>query len=154
MGIYGVKSNNCECRGNWCTLDSDHRVYMNKPCSKHRLEIGNSIYYELHHLLMHITKYDTNNTKIIKYKPKYLVKILDIQKLDIPKYNRNTCIKFEFKHDINIDIANFNESKNIIYSQFNDEPMWKKIDNNTIHLIVLYQGCHHTVETSWEAADY
>ena len=51
-------------------------------------------------------------------------------------------------------MSNFNESKNIINSQFNDEPMWKNIDDNTIHLIILYQGCDHTIESNWKAFDY
>jgi len=144
MGIYGVKSNNCECRGSWSTLDSDHRVYMSYPCSEHELKSGNKIYYELSHLLYHITKTST------LYQPKYLVKILDIKTND----KRQKCIKVELIHNRTIDVSNFNESKNIIYSQFDDEPMWTKIDDNTIHIILLYQGCHHTVEKEWKPFDY
>lgn len=150
MGIYGVKSTNCECRGNWATLDSDYRVYMSKPCSNHELKIGNSIYYELIHLLKHITKYFTANTNIIWYEPKYLVKILDVKTIN----KCQKCIKVELIHNGTINVSNFNQSKNIIYSQFNDEPMWKEIDDNTIHFIILYQGCHHNVEKKWEPFDY
>lgn len=149
MGIYGVKSTSCECRGSWATLDSDHRVYMKTPCSEHELTQGNQIYYKIHHLFEHITKNRTINTNIIKYEPKYLVKILDVKKID-----RKKCIKIELIHNGSIDVSNFNESKNIINSQFNDEPMWQKIDDNTIHLIILYQGCHHTIESDWKPEDY
>lgn len=151
MGIYGVKSTNCKCRGSWSTLDSDHRIYMTKPCSNHDLQIGNSIYYELIYLFNHITKYPTTNTNIIKYEQKYLVKILDIA--NISKEGKK-CIKIELVHNGTIDVSNFNQSKNIIYSQFNDEPMWTKIDDNTIHFIIVYQGCHHTVAEQWEREDY
>ena len=58
------------------------------------------------------------NTNIIKYEPKYLVKILDVKKID-----RKKCIKIELIHNGTIDVSNFNESKNIINSQFNEEPM-------------------------------
>lgn len=150
MGIYTLKSCTCECKGVICTLTSDHRVYMDKPCLNHKLDIGNSIYYELNHLFKHITNYTTTNTNIIFYKPKYLVKVLDIKVLDKNK----KLVKVELIHNGSIDISNFNEHKNIIYSQWNDEPMWKKIDENTINFIFLYQGCHHTVEIDWVPFDY
>ena len=73
---------------------------------------------KIHHLFEHITKNRTINTNIIKYEPKYLVKILDVKKID-----RKKCIKIELIHNGTIDVSNFNESKNIINSQFNEEPM-------------------------------
>jgi hypothetical protein len=118
---------------------------MSHPCSEHELKIGNSIYYNLIHLLNHITKYSTTNTDIICYESVYLVKILDISNITSTK-----CIKLELTHSEIVNVANFNEKKQIYFSQFNDEPMWKKIDDNTIHFIILYQGCHHTVEKQWE----
>ena len=144
MGIFKVKSSNCECTGSWATLDSDHRIYMSRPCSKHELKSGNKIYYELSHLLYHITKTST------LYQPKYLVKILDVKDFDKNK----KCIKIELTHNSEINVVNFDKNKNIIYSQFNDEPMWTKIDDYTTHFIVLYQGCHHTIEKQWEREDY
>jgi hypothetical protein len=32
----------------------------------------------------------------------------------------------------------------------NDEPLWTQIDENTIHFILIYQYCHHTVKNKWE----
>ena len=29
MGIYGVKSTTCNCKGSWSTLTNDKRIYMN-----------------------------------------------------------------------------------------------------------------------------
>ena len=48
MGIYGVKSNKCNCKGSWSTLSNDYRTYMDNPCKEHSLIVGNTIYYELH----------------------------------------------------------------------------------------------------------
>ena len=144
MGIYEVNSTTCKCKGQWATLTSDMRIYMAYPCTEHTLNKGNQIYYELDHLLKHITNYTTTNTNIIKYNKKYLVKIVDIKRKDT-----NKIIKIELNHNGEIDVANFNETKNIIYSEFNDEPMWLKIDENTIQFILVYQGCHHTIETEW-----
>ncbi len=148
MGIYTLKSTNCECKGTIYTLTADHRVYMEKPCLSHDLKIGNSIYYELNHLFKHFTKSLTLN--IICYEPKYLVKVLDVKVLERGK----KLVKVELIHNGTINVSNFNEHKNIIYSQMNDEPMWKKIDENTIDFIFLYQGCHHNVERDWEPFDY
>jgi hypothetical protein len=36
----------------------------------------------------------------------------------------------------------------------NDEPMWKRIDNNTIQFVLTYQSPHHTVEHEWVPVDY
>ena len=98
---------------------------------------------------MYITKHSTNNTNIIKYEPKYLVKILDIK-----KYDNKTCIKIELNHNGSIDVNNFDENKNIIYSKFEDERMWLKKCENSMNMIILYNGGHHKVEESWEWLDY
>lgn len=153
MGIYTVKSCTCDCKGTICTLTADHRVYMDKPCVNHKLEMGNSIYYELNHLFKYLTKYsDTftlcHFTNTTCYEPKYLIKVLDIKVLDKNK----KLVKAELIHNGTIDVSNFN--KNIIYSEWNDETSWKKIDENTIHFIFLYQDCHHTVEKEWKPFDY
>ena len=50
MGIYGIKSTSCKCRGSWATLDSEHRVYIKTPCSEHELTQGNQIYYTPLHI--------------------------------------------------------------------------------------------------------
>jgi hypothetical protein len=46
------------------------------------------------------------------------------------------------------------ESKQMYFSQMNNEPMWKRIDNDTIQLVLLYQSPHHTVESGWDPEDY
>lgn len=148
MGIYTLKSSNCECKGTICTLTADHRIYMSYPCVKHEIKTDNIIYYELSHLFNHITKHSPTN--IISYEPKYLVKVLDVKVLA----RGIKLVKVELVHNGSIHVSNFNETKNIIYSQWDDEPMWKKIDENTIHIVLLYQGCHHNVENSWEPLDF
>lgn len=146
MGIFGVKSKTCNCKGSWTTLTNDHRIYMERPCKLHMLEEGNTIYYELRHLLNHII----NDFKGIKIKEKYPVKILKIEKLT----NDKKIIKIEVIHNGDLNTNNFNNNKQMFYSQMNDEPMWKKIDDNTINMIILYQSPHHTVEENWEPSDY
>jgi hypothetical protein len=146
MGIYGVKSNKCNCKGSWSTLTNDCRTYMEKPCSEHSLIVGNTIYYELKHLLNYIT---TNFEDII-IKEKYAVKILQIEKLTKNK----TIIKIEVNHNGNLNVNNFDNSKQTFYSQMNDEPMWINIDDTIMHMIILYQSPHHTIEDIWEAFDY
>lgn len=146
MGIYGVKSNTCNCQGSWSTLDSnDHRIYMERPCKEHKIIVGNTIYYQLKYLLNHII----NNFKDIKIKEKYAVKILEIEKV-----TDKTIIKIEVNHNGEFNVNNFNDNKQIFYSQMNDEPMWKKIDDNILHMIILYQAPHHSVEEQWEPSDY
>ncbi len=147
MGIYRVKSKTCNCKGSWSTLDPrDRRVYLDEPCKKHKLSEGNTIYYELKHLLVSLIN-DINEMRI---KEKYEVKILKVQKLD----NNKTIIKIEVNHEGDLNIDKFNNNKQIYYSQMNDEPMWKQIDNNIIHMIILYRSPHHTVEETWEKLDY
>ncbi len=147
MGIYGIKSDKCDCRGFWSTLDSDCSVHISKPCVKHRLEVGNVIYYELIHILRHITKHSSSNV----YKYKYPVKILEI--LDLHDI-RKKVIKLELTHDNMIDVNQFDNNKQIYYSQLNDQPMWNKIDEHTIQFIILYNPKHYTIEGTWEPADY
>ena len=97
------------------------------------------------HLLNHITTNFEDNIK-----EKYAVKILQTEKLTTNK----TIIKIELNHKGELDNGNCNNTKQMFYSQMNDEPMWKKIDNNILHMIILYQSPHHTVEEMWEAFDY
>lgn len=147
MGIYGVKSRTCNCRGSWSTLDpKDYRVYMTKPCEKHMLTEGNTIYYELKHLFKSII----NNFDGIIIREKYPCKILRVEKID----NRKTIVKLEVIHNGDLNINNFDNNKKIFYSQMNDEAMWREIDENTIHIIITYQSPHHTVEENWEREDY
>jgi hypothetical protein len=90
MGIYGVKSNTCNCKGSWCTLTSDHSIYMEKPCPNHQLKEGNIIYYKLIHLLDHIIKIKKN----IKLREVYSLKILQVAELGRDKtlIKINKCI--------------------------------------------------------------
>jgi hypothetical protein len=146
MGIYKVKSNICDCMGQWCTLTADHSIYITKYCSRHELVVDNIIYYELIHVLKHIT----NNLSSNIYKIKYPIKILHIDCINI----RNKLIKLELKHDNTINVNQFDTNKQIYYSQLNDEPLWSKIDDNTIHFNILYNSRHHTIEGLWEPYDY
>jgi hypothetical protein len=157
MGIYGVKSKTCNCRGYWSTWDkNDYRIYMRNPCEKHSLKVGNTIYYKLNYLLKHISNKDVTSLPLVKaelplVKETYLVKILHVEQLT----NFKMLIKIEVKHNGELNVDNFNNNKQIFYSQINDEPMWKKIDDNIIHMITLYQEPHHTVEEdAWEPWDY
>jgi hypothetical protein len=145
MGIYGVKSNTCNCKGSWASLTNDHRVYMEKPCYQHILKEGNIIYYQLIHILNEII-----NTRIGIIKEKYPVKLLKIE--DLGKGTK--IIKVEVKHEGELNTDNFNINKQMYFSQMNDESMWEKIDDNTFNFILLYNGCHHTVEDKWEPSDY
>ena len=146
MGIYGVKSNTCNCKGSWCTLTNDHRIYMVKPCSNHEIKKGNIIYYELRHLLEHIIKIKNN----IRIKKVYSFKILKVNELD----KGQKIIKVEVNHNGELNTDNFNINKQMYFSQMNDEPMWKKIDDNRFEFIFLYKAFHHIVENKWEPADY
>ena len=142
MGIYEVKSNTCNCKGSWCTLSDDYRIYMTNPCQNHQLKEGNVIYYELIHLLSNIIKNRTG----IQIEAKYIVKILQVAKLEIDK----TIIKVEVNHQGKLNTDIFDTLKQMYFSQMNDDPMWKKIDNNRFEFILLYKDCHHTVEDKWE----
>ena len=100
MGIYGVKSNTCNCKGSWSTLDSnDLRIYMETPCPNHQIREGNIIYYELRHLLHHVVNIKNN----IRIREKYPVKVLDIKEID----RCRKIIKIEVDHNGEIDVDNF-----------------------------------------------
>jgi hypothetical protein len=145
MESYNVKSITCDCKGIWSTLDyNDYRIYMNQHCIFHELKEENLIYYELFNLLNYIT-----NKCRQTYKVKYLVKILKIK-----KYKSTQLLKIELKHNSEINVDNFDNDKQIFIPQMNYEPMWKKIDNNTLHLIFLYDSCNHMVEKEWKPSDY
>jgi len=44
---------------------------------------------------------------------------------------------------------NFDINKQMYFSDMNDEPMWKKIDDNKFELILLYKSVHHTDGNNW-----
>jgi hypothetical protein len=142
MEIYYVKSPTCDCKGCWTNVKSNGwNVCMDKPCLNHELKCGNMIYYEIIHLLKHIT------SKIgVFYKIKYLVKVLELILIDNAKH-----IKIELKHNGEMDVLNFDETEQFYFTELNNEPMWKKIDDTTIHFIILYQDYHHTIEKEWES---
>ena len=146
MGIYGVKSNTCNCRGSWSTLTNDHRIYLEKPCKNHELKEGNVIYYELIHILDQIIK----NRDGICIKDKYPVKILKVEDLGSGK----KILKVEVNHNGDFNTDNFDVNKQMYFSQMNDDPMWKKIDDNKFNFILLYKAFHHSIEDRWEAFDY
>jgi hypothetical protein len=118
MGIYGVKSNTCNCKGSWCTLTNDTRICMTNPCQKHIIKEDNTIYYELKHIITYIIK----NKSGIQCEHKYPVKILKLIKLD----NKKTIMKIEVNHQGKLNTDNFDINKQMYFSQINDEPMWKK----------------------------
>ncbi len=146
MGIYGVKSNTCNCKGSWCTLTSDHSIYMEKPCPNHQLKEDNIIYYKLIHLLDHIIKIKKN----IKLREVYSLKILKVAELGRDK----KILKVEVNHGGDLNTDKFDKNKQMYFSQLNDEPMWKKIDDNRFEFIFVYMNKHHTVEDEWEPFDY
>jgi hypothetical protein len=63
-------------------------------------------------------------------------------------------IKVEVNHQGKLNTNNFDNLKQTYFSQINDEPMWKKIDDNIFHCILLYHAPHHNVEEKWERFDY
>ena len=146
MGIYGVKSKTCNCIGSWATLTNDHRIYMKKPCQNHELKEGNVINYELIHLLNHIIK----NRVGILIENVYPLKILQVAELGRDK----KIIKVEVNHQGKLNTNNFDMNKQMYFSQMNDEPMWKKIDDNRFEFIFVYMSKYHTVEDEWEPLDY
>ena len=143
MGIYKACSYDCKCEGMFSTLDpNDLSVYMVKPCEKHILLEGNTLVYELCHILNHITKKDQ---KLINIKNKYNVKILQLKPIYINE-NRKYLMKIEVIHNGEIDINKLDNNKNMLYSQMDDEPMWKQIDEHVIQMIFVFNCKHHTVE--------
>jgi hypothetical protein len=60
----------------------------------------------------------------------------------------------EVNHQGKLNTNNFDTLKQTYFSQMSDEPMWKKIDDNTFHFILLYKACHHNVEDKWDPFDY
>jgi hypothetical protein len=97
MRMYNCVSDTCKCKGSWSTLTSDTRMYLTNPCENHEIKEGNYIYYELKYLLEYIHK----NKQI--FKDKYLIKILNVVKID-----NNKLIKVELNHDGELDTNNFN----------------------------------------------
>ena len=150
MGIYCVKSTTCNCKGTWSTLDpNDKRIYMSHPCKDHSLVEGNVIYYELQHYLQNLIN---NNIEGISFKDKYQVKILNINKLD----KKNLLMKLELNHTGDLKPEYFDDKKKILNSDMNGngEPILNKINDTTLHILILYQAPYHTVEKTWERFDY
>ena len=138
MGIYYVNSKTCNCRGSWSTLNNDTRIYMTKTCDKHSLKEGNTIYYKLIYLFNLIKK-----KQILINQIDYHVKILKVVKV-----KKGLLLKVLVNDDSNL-IDKFDINKQIYYSDMDDEPMWKKIDDNNFEFIFLYKEVHHTVENDW-----
>lgn len=143
MGIYGVKSKTCGCKGSWSTLDSkDTGVYISRPCSQHELVIGNTIFYELGPLLKLVSKpiyFDV-------IEPVYALKIIDIYDI------RNT--KFVKVETEDIDFQMFDENKQYNIYELNHEPMFQLVDETKTHLIFEVKPKHWTVEEGWDPDDY
>jgi len=59
-------------------------------------------------------------------------------------------MKIEVNNCENLLYDHYDEKKQIFYSDFNDEPMFQKINESTICLILTYLRRHHSVETGWE----
>jgi hypothetical protein len=142
MGIFKVKSNTCNCKGSWSTLTNNHKIYLETPCHQHSIKEGNIIYYELIHLLEHIIKIKKN----IKLREVYSLKILQVAELGKDK----KILKVEINHNGDLNTDNFDTLKQMYFSQMNDEPMWKKIDDNRFEFIFVYMNKYHTIEDKWE----
>ena len=119
---------------------------MDKPCEIHSIKEGNTIYYELSHLFRLIQ----NNKNIPIIEQKYPVKILQVRNLS----NNRTIIKVEVKHNGEVNVDNFDNMKQMFFSDLNDEPMWKKLDDKCFNFILLYKPFYHNVEDKWEPFDY
>ena len=143
MGIYGVKSKTCGCKGSWSTLDSeDTGVYISRPCSQHELVRGNTFFYDLGPLLKLVAKpiyFDV-------IQPVYALKIIDVVEDNTVK-----LLKVELK---NFNVTMFNESKQQFFSQINDEPMFQQFDETTVHFIFKFLPKFWTVEEGWDPDDY
>lgn len=140
MGIYTVKSKTCNCIGDWCTLTNDTRIHMQKPCELHSLATNNKIWYNLNPLLGLLANKQLRGDKT-------QLKVLQCETIGSNK----KIIKVEVN---NMNGIVFDESKQRYFSQINDEPMWKWINNDTIHFILLYNPAHHKVEDEWIEYDY
>ena len=172
MGLFTVKSTTCDCIGEWSTLEyNDKQIYI-RPCKQHDLQVGNTIYYCFGELFSKIltkhtidsiddftltTEMNEGNVRITKtkeylsrIKTKYPAKILDIVKINPSKH----LIKAEIYHEGTIIETDFDKNKQMFFSDMNDEPMWKKIDDDRMQIIFLYNGRYHTIEKEWEPIDY
>lgn len=121
---------------------------METPCPLHTIEQGNSIYYQLFDLLKYCIRVQSNvpTTTTTTY-PVKLIQIVNMEK-------GRKLLRVEVTHNGTIDTDLFNSANQVYYSQMNDDPMWKKIDDNRVEFIMMYQSVYHTVEDNWEPFDY
>ena len=145
MGIYCVVSKTCNCKG--LKLINQNEITITEPCEKHDLVAGNIIYYKLQEFLLHVfTGYQ------IKDKT-YNVKILNVDKMPDETIAKlyNTIIKIEVT-DESFRNKVLDESKQKYF--MNNEPMFQKINDTTLHISMVYLKTKHTVELGWNYFDF
>jgi hypothetical protein len=141
MGIYGVAAA-CGCTGSWCTWTDDHRVIAKKRCDAHELRVGNTILYMLSYVLGRVAV-----AGVTFYAAPYEAKVVEVVKREDGKQVVKLAVK-------GVDVTQLAPSKCILFGDMRDEPMWAEVgDDGVVHVIVLYNHYHHTVD-QWEAADY
>ena len=144
------KSNTCDCLLSTATFD-DNCLIMEQPCVKHKIKVGNYIWYNLKPIMRHLLK----RGHTLDIRDKYYVKIINVKNLCISSCftSSRRLIQIELKHDGKININMLDNLKQIYYSELNDEPMYKIKDENTLILTLLYQAYHHTIEDTWIGTD-
>jgi len=121
--------------GNYCVDCSSSLDGFQSPpsflivCPKHQLIQGQT--WEKYMLEKFIEKYSKRDSKVV-YKPYYQVKILDF----VP-YKNFHLVKFEVD---DFDVTGLDNSKQIYFSQFSDEPAWSKSNGKTICIDAFTQN--------------
>lgn len=144
MGIYYVEAGNCKCKGCFTTYSHNSPPYITQYCEKHKLKEGNTIHYNLCPLLKYITNNMYFGTILFSY-PIFIQEILQLSNKTLVK-----CTTTEKGLE-----RVFESAKNqMYYSEFNDEPMYKKVSNDVYQFIFVYQKDYHTIanDDTWQNA--
>ena len=144
------QSNTCECLLSTTTFD-DNGLIMEQPCVKHKIKVGNHIWYNLKPIMWHLLK----QGHALDIRDKYHVKIISVKNLYISRCftSSKRLIQIEWKHEGKLNINMLDGLKQIYYSEMNDEPMYKMKDEKTLILTLLYQAYHHTIDDTWIPTD-
>ena len=140
MGFYKTVydcGDDCYCIGEFCTLDMSS--YFTHICIKHTLKRGNTFNYCFNEFLCKFTILKGGSLEYL------LSEVIDFKE----NYKGKILVRLKVKYDYSL----LNQSKNIIFSEFNDCYAFEKIDGG--YCIFTYFFLEERIERFYATnADY
>jgi len=128
----------CGCVNCTSSLDNfESPPYYILTCDAHTLKNGNKFKYNLSKFIQKYWKKNHLTNTYVDFSHKF---IYDVEVLDFVKHISNNFNIVKFK--TNLDISCLDETKQIFFSEFDDQPSWIKTDNidNTTIITLIFES--------------